>query len=85
MRACSTSHPSGNQVDGLPLVDQNARGERSWPLRPKLSMASRAFKCDVLRILTSDLDKNANLASLGSKDRSCVSAMFVIITSAKIC
>ena len=28
--ACSTSYPSGNQVDGLPLVAILTRGEIAW-------------------------------------------------------
>ena len=62
---------------------------RQWvqqpPWGPKLFMATRAFKHDVLRILTSDLDAPLRKHSLGIKVRSCVSAMFVIITSAEIC
>ena len=72
--ACSTSPPSGNQVDGLPLVAHNSQSShcflpeasarrvimRQWvqqpPWGPKLCMATRAFKRDVLRIPTSDLD-----------------------------
>ena len=46
-------------------------------------MARQAFNHDVREILTSDLDKNANLASLDSKERSCAGGMFVVITSAK--
>ena len=76
--------PGGNQVDGLPPAQSNARGERNWLLRLKLCMASRVFKCDVREILTSDLDKNANRASLGSTERSRVNAMSIIIMSAEI-
>ena len=47
-------------------------------------MATRAFKRDVLRIMTSDLDAPLRKHSLGIKVRYCVSAMFVIITSAEI-
>ena len=46
-------------------------------------MASRVFKCDVLVILTSDIDKNANRASLGSTERSRVNSMSIIIMSAE--
>ena len=53
------------------------------PLGPKLSMASRVFKRDVLRILTSDLDKGQEEHTLGIKERSCVSGMFVIIMRAE--
>ena len=59
-------------------------GARSRPRGPNIYMARRAFKHDVREILTSDLDKNANLASLGSKERSCVNGMFIIIMSAEI-
>ena len=58
-------------------------GARSRPRGPNIYVARRAFRHDVRELLTSDFDKNADLASLGSKARSCVSAMFVIITSAR--
>ena len=51
----------------------------------KLFVASRAFKHDVREILMSDLHTNPKETSLGTKDRSCVNGMFVIIMSAEIC
>ena len=59
-------------------------GEEEWPLRANGCVATRAFKRDVLRILTSDLDAPLRKHSLGIKVSSCVSAMSVIITSAEI-
>ena len=49
-------------------------------IRPNIFMAVEVFFCDVLRILTSDLDEGQNKHSLGIDLRSCVSGMFVIIT-----
>ena len=59
--------------------------ESGMPLGSKLCMASRAFKHDVREILMSDLHKNLKETSLGTKDRSCVNGMFVIIMSVEIC
>ena len=59
--------------------------ESGMPLGSKLSMASQAFKHDVRDILMSDLHKNLKETSLGTKDRSCVKGVFVIIMSANIC
>ena len=59
--------------------------ESGCPLGPKLCMASRVFKRDVLRILMSDLDDGQEKHTLGIKERSCVNAMFIIIMSAEIC
>ena len=61
---------------------------RQWvqqpPWGPTLCVTTQAFKRDVLRILTSDLDAQLRKHSLGIKVRSRVSARFVIITSAEI-
>ena len=43
--ACSTSHPSGNQVDGLPLVEHTGAGwfsAASQPVNAEMSACSRA-------------------------------------------
>ena len=59
--------------------------ESGRPLGAKLFMAERVFKCDVLRILTSDLDEGQEQTSLGIKVSCCASGMFVIIMGAEIC
>ena len=59
--------------------------ESGMPLGPKLCVASRAFKRDVLRIHLSDLDKGLEEHSLGVEQRSCAIAALVIIMSAEIC
>ena len=58
-------------------------GEMSRPLRAKLFMARRCFKCNVLRILLSEFDEDLNEPSSGVEERSYVIAMSVIITSAE--
>ena len=57
---------------------------RAGGLGQKLSMATRAFKLDFIRILVSDLYENWKQTSLGSKQRRSVNAMSVIITGAEI-
>ena len=54
--ACSTSLPSGNLVDGLPLVEHNGAGKVGVNKEANIFMASGPFKHDVLRIHLSDLD-----------------------------
>ena len=58
--------------------------ESGRPLGAKLFMAERVFKCDVLRILLSEFDKGQEYHTLGIKEKSCASGMFVIIMSVKI-
>ena len=81
--ACSTGPPSGNLVDGLPLVVSNGGWEDCWPLKAKLCVAREAFFCHVLRILMSEFNEDLKEPSLGIKERSCVIGMFVIIMSAE--
>ena len=57
--------------------------DSGWPLGPKLSMARRAFNCDVLRIILSEFHKGQEKHTLGIKERSSASAMFVIIMRAE--
>ena len=57
--------------------------DSGWPLGPRLCVASRVFKRDVLRILTSDLDVGLEKHTFGVKERSCAIGMFVIITRAE--
>ena len=57
--------------------------DSGWPLGPKLCVASQVFKRDVLRILLSDFDEGSKQTSLGIKERSCASSMFVIIMRAE--
>ena len=57
--------------------------DSGWPLGPKLCVASRVFKRDVLRILLSDFDEGSKETSLGIKERSCASGVFVIIMRAE--
>ena len=42
--------------------------DSGWPLGPKLYMARRVFKCDVLRILLSDRHKIWSEHTLGIKE-----------------
>ena len=58
--------------------------ESGMPLGARLFGATACFKRDVLRIEPSDLHKNSKQTSLGIKDWSCASGMFVIIMSAEI-
>ena len=58
--------------------------ESGRPLGAKLFMAERVFKCDVLRILMSDLDKSQEQTSLGIKVSCCAGGMSVVITGAEI-
>ena len=53
------------------------------PLGAKLFVARRCFKCNVLRILTSEFDEDQKQTSLGIEERSCVIAMSVIIMNAE--
>ena len=48
----------------------------------KLCMARRVFKCDVLRILLSELHEGQEEHTLGTKERSSASAMSVLIMGA---
>ena len=58
-------------------------GEKGLPLKAKLFVARRCFKCNVLRILLSEFDEDLKEHSLGIEERSCVVAMSVIIMSAE--
>ena len=58
--------------------------ESGRPLGAKLFMAERVLKCDVLRILMSDLDKSQEQTSLGIKVSCCASGMSVVIMSVEI-
>ena len=58
-----------------------AEWDSGWPLGPRLCVASQVFECDVLRILVSDFDKGQEEHTLGIKERSRGSPMFVIIMS----
>ena len=58
-------------------------GKKGRPLRAKLLMAERVFKCDVLRIVLSDFDKRQDLLSLGVKVSCCASGMYVVIMGAE--
>ena len=58
-------------------------GEKSRPLRAKLFVARRCFKCNVLRILLSEFDEGQKQTSLGIKVSCCASGMSVIIMGAE--
>ena len=57
--------------------------DSGWSLGPNIYMARRAFKCDVLRILMSDFHEGHEKHTLGIKERSCASAMSVVIMRTK--
>ena len=57
--------------------------DSGWPLGPNICVASRVFKRDVLRILLSDFDEGSKETSLGIKEISNASGMFVIIMRAE--
>ena len=52
--------------------------DSGWPLGPKLCVASRVFERDVLRILLSEFHKGQEEHTLGIKERSNGSPMFII-------
>ena len=54
------------------------------PLGPNICVAIRAFKRDVLSIRPSDFDEGSKQTSLGIKERSCASGVFVIIMRAEL-
>ena len=59
-------------------------GKKGRPLRENIFIAERVFKCDVLQIHLSDLDKSQEQTSLGIKVSCCASGMSVVITGAEI-
>ena len=81
MWTCSTSPPSGNLVDGLPLVAHNATGGEGRPVGAKLCVANAVFKHDVLRIHVSDLNHPFAEHSFGIGATFYIGGMSVIITN----
>jgi hypothetical protein len=57
--------------------------ESGMPIGPNIFMAMEVFVCDMLRILTSDLDKSQEQTRLGIKVSCCASGMSVVIMSAE--
>ena len=67
----------------LSSESNNGGWEDCWPLKAKLCVARDAFFYHVRSIHMSEFDEGPKEPSLGSKERSCVIGMFVIIMSAE--
>ena len=67
----------------LSSESNNGGREDCCHIKARLCMASDAFFCHVLRILLSEFDMGPNKPRLGTKERSCVIGMFVIIMGAE--
>ena len=67
------------------LVAHNESGEKVGNAESQTTWADRALKWRVLGLHLSDLDKILYRHTLGDEERSCVSAMSVVIMGAEIC
>ena len=64
--------------------ESNYGGKKIWVCHEaNIYVARDIFFCHVLRIHMSEFDEGPKEPSLGSKERSCVIGMFVIIMSAE--
>ena len=70
-RTCSTSPPSGNQVDGLPLVAHNERRGHNRRSEVKTIWAESGRKRVVLRRSSSDRNQSVYEHRLDIKETFC--------------